>query len=197
MSIFSFLRLKGRPASPKSPPQRGYIDLFHDSANNRIVAMDDRGNNIPIGNGSGETPVTTTTTSIAVRDSDFTPETGTLAERIRSSGTGVTLTTGDTATVASIALTSGVWLIQGFVEFTMTGATVTSHEAGMNPVTPGFGASGKSGLQLTTTTTENTVTIPSLSGGVGLALTYYLAARATFSAGTISTSGTITATRIA
>lgn len=115
------------------------------------------------------------------------------------SGSAVSLTTATSEDVTFIDLTAGDWDVEGNVNFAGISATVTAKKAGISATSatvPTDGTEVFSGLQTTTLTTTDGVTLPrkriSLAGPTRI----YLVAQATFSAGTVSAFGSISARRV-
>jgi hypothetical protein len=152
---------------------------------------------VAAGNGitvSGTTAVTVTAKSSApVQNTVATP--------------GTTLTTATSANVTSQSLTSGTYLVWGIVDFALTGATTSEFRAGISvvsatlPTQPGgagIGPDGLSVLPLVTTLLSDVLTDQAGPTIVTLAATttVFLVAQATFSAGTMTAFGTLSAVQL-
>jgi hypothetical protein len=119
---------------------------------------------------------------------------------------GGALTTATPANVTSIALTAGDWDVWSVLDFLYTGATLTDIRGGPSPTTAtlptqaggsGFGTDGLAIDPSNFTTITDTQTLDSGPIRVSLAspATAFLVAQATFSVGTVSAFGTISARR--
>lgn len=117
---------------------------------------------------------------------------------------GVTLASLTAANVVSQLLAAGIYLIWGQVNFALTGATATQTQAGLSltsatlPVQSGGGGLGPDPLQFSPmAVTLLTDTVSQQCGPtlltLAVATTVYLVARATFSIGTVTAFGTLTA----
>jgi hypothetical protein len=120
---------------------------------------------------------------------------------------GTALTTVTPANVTSKSLTAGTYLIWGNVDFLLTAATTTEFRAGLSVVSAtlptqaggaGVGPDPLAILPLVTTLLSDTVT--DLAGPtiftIASTTTLYLVAQATFSAGSMTAFGTLTAVLI-
>lgn len=127
---------------------------------------------------------------------------GNVGEYIESkvaSGSAVSLTTATGANVTSIALTAGDWDVSGCVNLSGATATFTSRSAGISTTSATVPADGTE-VTNTTGTSTATITIPlspsskriSVSGST----TVYLVTNSTFSIGTASAYGVISARRV-
>lgn len=118
-------------------------------------------------------------------------------------GSAVALTTTVTANVTSLALTAGNWRIGWTVRHRGTGATCTNVAAGMSAASALFDLTNpaETGEETVSFTTQSG-NLKTLSGSgyvksfTGAGGTVYLVASATFTAGTMSAFGVITAERI-
>lgn len=121
-----------------------------------------------------------------------------------ASGSAVSLTTATPANVTSIALTAGDWDVMGEITFVATSATVVASavwEGGINSTTAVLPTDGTETfhampLAIATTSFNATVTIPRKIFNSASAVTTYLVAEATFTAGTVAAYGNITARRV-
>jgi len=121
--------------------------------------------------------------------SDAAP--GQIGEYLTASGSGISLTSNTTATVATLTLTAGDWEIYGGVTFHLSGATTTHYAAGLDGT---FGTeiiatvpAGSGVWQLQAGTVRRNVT------GTTAVLLQGLCG---FSAGSVSADGTIRARRM-
>jgi len=127
---------------------------------------------------------------------------GNVGEEIQSLvalGSAVGLTNVTPANITSISLTAGDWDVEGSVNFTMAAATFTQTEAGISSTSatlPSDGSEVYSGLQGTTLTLKDSITLPRKRVSLASTTTVYLVAQAAFSAGTVSGYGAITARRV-
>lgn len=130
------------------------------------------------------------------------PFSGNVGEYIESfidSDHGVSLTDDTEADVTSVNLTAGDWDIEGNVNLKEAAATVTGRIASLSTGSATIPLGGKEGYLGTATTTSNqtnTITLPRMRLSVGGPTTAYLVAKVTFSAGTISAFGGISARRV-
>jgi hypothetical protein len=127
---------------------------------------------------------------------------GNVGEEVQSLvavGSAVSLTTATPANVANISLTAGDWDVEAQASFTASSATQTAAEAGISATSatlPTDGSEVYTGLQTTTTTDKNTVTMARKRVNITVTTAIYLVAQATFSAGSIGAFGAITARRV-
>lgn len=116
-----------------------------------------------------------------------------------ASGSAVSLTTATTANVTSISLTAGDWDVVGNINYIGTTATVTGKIAGITSTSatmPTDGSEVYSGVQMTVVTATDGVSVSSKRFSISGTTTVYLVAQATFSAGTVTAFGGITARRV-
>ncbi len=119
-------------------------------------------------------------------------------------GSAVSLTMATPANVTSIALTAGDWDVQGQVTFVAGSASIIAgglFEAGINSTTATLPVDGSEAYQgmptaIVTTSFNQTVTIARKVINISAGATQYLVAEATFTAGTVTAYGNITARRI-
>lgn len=116
---------------------------------------------------------------------------------VPSTGT-VTLTTATTGTITSLTLTPGDWDVEGNINYTYTGATVTSGVASFS--TTGTilttGQQVYDGNQLTLGTTNDSLTLGRFRSNSTGTVTVYMLTNRTFSAGTVSAFGSMNARRV-
>lgn len=127
---------------------------------------------------------------------------GAVGETITSAiavGSATSLTTATAKNVTSVSLTAGDWQVSGNCNFAAASATVTGAAGGISTTTatlPVDGTEVYSGVQVTVLSENDSVTLPpkriSLSGTTST----FLICRATFSAGTVTAFGSITAWRM-
>lgn len=114
----------------------------------------------------------------------------------------VSLTTATSANITSIVLSAGLWKISGVVSYILTGGTATAFKTSISKISATHGQPEAASMIplittiLTDTFSHNTpadivVKVPERSTA-----TYYLVATATFSAGTITGYGSISATTL-
>lgn len=114
-------------------------------------------------------------------------------------GSAVSLTTATAANVTTLSLTAGDWDVEGNVNFNGGGATTTATSAGISTTTatlPTDGSECASGVITSTATYVNTITLPRKRISLSGTTTIYLVAKSTFSAGTTTAFGGITARRV-
>ena len=127
---------------------------------------------------------------------------GIVGEKITSavaSGSAVSLTTATAANVTSISLTAGNWAVSGNINFSDATATSTGTSASINTTTATMASDGTeaySGVQVTLVSEIDSVTLPVKVINVSTTTTVYLVGKSTFSAGSVSAFGSITATRM-
>ncbi len=113
-------------------------------------------------------------------------------------GSAVSLSSTVASDVTSISLPAGDWDVEANVNFNLGSATLTTTVAGISLTTatiPTDGSEAYSGLQLTTTSALDSVTVSRKRVSVAVTTTVYLVAKQTFSAGTSGAFGSITARR--
>lgn len=138
----------------------------------------------------GQEPATATNDNAAA---------GKVGEEVQSLiaiGSAVSLVTATGNNVTSISLTAGDWDVEGNVNFSSSGATVTASVAGISLTSitpPTDGSEGYSGV-LSATAIES-ATLPRKRVSIASTTTVYLTAKATFTAGTVTSFGAITARR--
>ncbi len=114
-------------------------------------------------------------------------------------GSAVSLTTATATNVTSISLTAGDWDVSGNCNFTNGSTTLTASVCGISSTSatlPTDGSEAYSGLQTTTTSTINSITMPRKRISIASTTTVYLVGKTTFSAGTSAEFGGITARRV-
>jgi hypothetical protein len=136
--------------------------------------------------------------------SSTAPASGYIGEQIRGyQGTPQSLTTATPLNVTSINLTPGIWDISGICQYQGAGVTGTEIELGISANSASFTGTnaGDSNIQspiVSTTNSPSNLVIPAFRVTTSAAsTTYYLVAQATFTVGTISVAGRISATRVA
>lgn len=124
---------------------------------------------------------------------------GQLVQSLVASGSAVSLTSTIAANVTSISLTAGDWDVEGAVQFVAGSATVTTRKASIfttSATQASDGSEGNNGSKLTTTSSTDGITLPRKRLSLAATTTVYLVADSTFSAGTVSAYGVITARRV-
>lgn len=114
-------------------------------------------------------------------------------------GSATSLTTATAKNVTSISLTAGDWDVEGNVNFTETTATASARSAGITSTSatvPVDGTESYCGVQSTITSELNSITLPRKRVSLAATTTIYLVGKATFSAGTVSGFGSISARRV-
>jgi hypothetical protein len=120
------------------------------------------------------------------------------------SGSAISLTTATPANVTSIALTAGDWDIEGQVTIIATGASMAAgslQEVGINSTSITLPVDGSESYEpvqnaITTTSFKQTFNIARKIINISAGATEYLVAVATFTAGTVTAYGNITARRV-
>lgn len=123
---------------------------------------------------------------------------GEYVESVIASGSAVSLTDATAANITSISLTAGDWDVEGNVNLLGTGATFTAGASGINTTTATLPTTGKANFvdgDLTGNFTEG-MSLSRVRVNVSSTTTVYLVGRATFSAGTVTGYGAITARRV-
>lgn len=130
------------------------------------------------------------------------PPAGYLGEQIQStvaSGSAVTLTTATAKDVTSITLTPGIWDITGVIQFTggaITGTQIIcSISTTSNTLNAATGDATTSSPTVPTAGSDVNCTVPVLRQRISSNTTYYLVARSTFTVGTVTAYGRISAVR--
>lgn len=114
-------------------------------------------------------------------------------------GSATSLTTATAKNVTSISLTAGDWDVSGNVNFVATTATVTAWSGGISTNTnalPTDGSEVPNGTVITLISENNGITLPRKRISIASTTTVYLVGKATFSAGTVTAYGGITARRV-
>ncbi len=130
------------------------------------------------------------------------PAVGSLGQQIRGyNGTPVALTTATVANITSISLTAGTWDVSCICSFTgtPTGTQLTiaiSDTTASLPSVTLFGDNTVSTPLMPTIGSDTNMSIPSLRVFITATTTYYMVALGTFTVGTISGYGRISATRV-
>lgn len=183
-------------ASEPSAPSAGHFTLFGiDNGSGKMLAQ------MRFPSGASRTFATEVGGIPGVTDASSAAA-GIVGEYMSSAvafGSAVSLTSTVGNNVTSLSLTAGDWDVEGNVNFSLSGATVTDHSAGINTTTgtvPSDGTGLSSGLQTVAQTVVNSLTVPRKRINVSSTTTVYLVGKATFSAGTVSIYGSITARRM-
>lgn len=124
---------------------------------------------------------------------------GEIISSLIATGSAVSLTTATGANVTTISLTAGDWDVEGNVNFNLTGATATAFSAGISLTTatvPTDGSEVASGVVTTAITGVNGITLPRKRVSIAGTTTVYLVAKSTFTLGTETAFGAITARRV-
>lgn len=132
---------------------------------------------------------------------------GNIGQTIQStvpSGSAISLTTATPANVTSIALTAGDWDVEGQVTMIATGASMAAgslQEAGINSTSITLPVDGSESYEpvqnaITTTSFKQTFNIARKIINISAGATEFLVAVATFTAGTVTAYGNITARRV-
>lgn len=135
----------------------------------------------------------------STNDSATAGDIGEFAQSLVTSSPGVTLLTATATNVTSIALTAGDWDVEGAVNFSGTSSTVTVRQAGISATSatlPTDGSQVHNGYATTTTSEISSVTLPRKRISLAAPATIYLVASATFSAGSMTSFGQISARRV-
>ena len=128
-------------------------------------------------------------------------QTNCLGQQIESyiaSGSAVALTTATSKNVTSISLTAGIWDVDAIIGFTgsPTGTqTIASISSTTNTLNANTGDATVQSPDIPNGSTDLMLEIPQFRIAISATTTYYLVAEATFSAGSVSAYGRISATR--
>jgi len=145
------------------------------------------------------TIVPTNITGTATNNDASAGSVGEYVSSLIASGSAVSLTTATPANVTSISLTAGDWDVEGWVNYDYGSATVTQSRAGINTTSatiPTDGSEAYSATQLTLTSSLGTISLTRKRISIASTTTVYLVSQATFSAGTASAFGGISARRV-
>ena len=140
-----------------------------------------------------------TLTGTTTNDSAAAGYVGQIISSLVASGSAVSLTTATVANVTSISLTAGDWDVQANVNVTLSNATATASSSGINTTSatiPTDGSEVFNGQQTTTLSASLSTTIPRKRISVASTTTVYLCTKSTFSLGSVSAFGGITARRV-
>lgn len=146
---------------------------------------------------SGDT-LTWALTCTTTNDDAATGKPGEYIETVVAKASAVSLTSGDTANVATISLTAGDWDVYGNVSFTGTATSVTVGYGAISAINATLPADenvaswlGRSAAM----TADPGMALPMRRVSAAAQLTIYLVARGTFSGGTMTAYGAIKARR--
>lgn len=148
---------------------------------------------------TGAVTLTSAIVGTATNDNATAGNIGQIVSSLVATGSAVSLTTATTANVTSISLTAGDWDVEGNVNFNLSGATATAFSAGITATSatmPTDGSEVASGVITTTATGVNGITLPRKRISIAATTTVYLVVNSTFSAGTETAFGAITARRV-
>jgi hypothetical protein len=126
---------------------------------------------------------------------------GEYASSLVALGSAIALTTATVSNVTSISLTAGDWDVRGNVNYSEGGVTVTEIVGGVTSTpatipTDGSEVYSGAGVGVIGLSAKDSVTLPSKRLSLSGTTTIYLVAKATFSVGTVSAYGSITARRV-
>lgn len=116
-----------------------------------------------------------------------------------ASGSAQALQTTVATNVTSLSLSAGDWDVSGNINFTGTASTITATSGGITTTSvtvPTDGTEVFSGVVTTLITETDSITIPRKQINVSSTTTVYLVGKCTFSAGSVSAFGSITARRM-
>lgn len=114
-------------------------------------------------------------------------------------GSPVSLTTATAKTVTSISLTAGDWDVEGNINYSAATATITGSTGSIGITNNTLNTDGSevySGVVTTLVSEINSTTIPRNRISIAVTTTVYLVGKVTFSAGTVTAFGAITARRV-
>lgn len=131
------------------------------------------------------------------------PPAGFIGEVIRSAvafTSPISLPTGTATNITSISVTAGIWDITGIVSFNAAAITGTAFQASISPTSATLAnAYGDGTIQTPyppTSVTSNSLTIPAYRVTLSATTTYYLVAAGTYTVGTLTGFGRISAVRV-
>lgn len=144
-------------------------------------------------------PISSVLVGTSTNDSAAAGNVGEFVSVLVAIGAPVALADSVASNVASISLTAGDWDVEGNVNLDAAAATITDISAGISATSatiPTDGSQIYSGLQTTTATLKDSLTIPRKRISLASTTTIYLIARAAFSAGGVGSFGSINARRV-
>lgn len=124
---------------------------------------------------------------------------GEYVESLIAVGSATALTTATAKNVTSLTLDPGDWDLEGIVSFSTASATFSAIQGGINSTSatiPTDGSEAYSGVTGTALSAKDSVTCPRKRFNITVTTTIYLVAKATFSVGSVSAFGQITARRV-
>jgi hypothetical protein len=124
---------------------------------------------------------------------------GEFTNKLVAVGSAISLTTATAANVTSFSLTPGDWDVEGNINFSAASATVTGTQGGIAIVSatlPVDGSEVYSGVQVTLLSEKDSVSLPRKRISLAATTTVYLVAQSTFSAGTVTAFGQMSARRV-
>lgn len=124
---------------------------------------------------------------------------GEYTNKLVSSSAAISISTAAAANVTNMTLAAGDWEVSGHVSFALAGATTTAFSAGINTTSatlPTDGSECYSAIVTTVLTDTETITVDRKRINVNTSTTVYLIAKSTFSVGTETVFGSLTARRI-
>lgn len=143
-------------------------------------------------------PSTSNIVGTITNDNALAGNVGEVVSSAIASGSAVSLTSPTPSNVTSISLTAGDWDVEGNINYSLSAATQTQCSGGIGTTSatvPTDGSEVANGQQTTTATLVNGIALPRKRISIATTTTVYLVAKATFSAGTVSAYGSITARR--
>lgn len=183
--------------------------ILYSSATNTISEITSANSGVLTTNSSGVPSIDTTnfqvlTTGVQMKgnNTNTAPPAGYIGEQIRATvslASAITLTNVTAANVTSISLTAGIWDVSGIVMFPGAAITGTQFSASINTTSATLGTAGDNFVQTPTPPTsssDQTLTIPSYRLTLGSTTTVYLIAMGAFSVGTLKAYGRISGTRV-
>lgn len=176
--------------------------LLKNTTSTGVLTIAAAGTDYVAPSGSGSSLTGLTSSQIAGTTTNDNAAAGKIGEYVSSlvaSGSAVSLTDATAANITSISLTAGDWDVEGNINFIATTATVTSKIGGISSTSatlPTDGSEVYSGVQLTVATATDGVALPRKRISIASTTTVYLVGQASFSAGTVSAFGSITARRV-
>lgn len=122
---------------------------------------------------------------------------GSIGEFVNAQGTGVSLTSGINTNIASISLTAGDWDVKGNIEFVPAGgASLTAMVSSVNSTSATMQSAPARGVLQFSTPTIQTVAAPMLRFSLAATTTIYLVGQASWTGGTATATGYVSARRV-
>lgn len=158
--------------------------------------------NLNFSNTSQKISVTTQTGGLLKGGQTQTPSAGFIGEQSRAvvlSGAPVSVPTGTATNITSISLTAGIWDVSGVITFLPSAITGTAFVGSVSATSAVSGTTGDNRIDGVTAPTALggvTLTIPSYRVTTTTTISYFLVTFASYTVGTLTACGRISATRV-